>query len=217
MYIDFFRIDTSNLLDGLAEYLEKLEGQIPAIQFNEKKSLEGWAEIEDVDSDEFDAALDEYKWTYDYFFPLSLRYSFVVLLFLVLENQLRMLCDEIMKRRSLNLQAADFSGNALKRSRIYLEKVVGIENIDWEKLEDLSKVRNCIVHTLGKVDLSRDKERLHQLAEQGVGISISAGESPDEGVILITPEYCTQSVANVRKFFDNVFDAAGFGQRLSMY
>jgi hypothetical protein len=217
MIIDFFRIDTSNLLDGLAEYLEILETQLPDIHTKERKSIEAWAESESVDPAEFDAAFDEYQWTYNYFFPRSLCYSFVVLLFLVLENQLGLLCDEIMKRRDLNLQATDFSGSALKRAKTYLEKVVGITGIDWEKVEDLSKVRNCFVHTLGKVELSTDKERLHHLAKESFGISISGSDYSDAGVILITTEYCANSLVNVRKFFDAIFDAAGFGERLSMY
>jgi hypothetical protein len=217
MIIDFFRIDTTNILDGLGEYLEKLEAQLPDIQTNERKNIEAWAEKESVDPAEFDAAFDEYRWTYGYFFPRSLRYSFIVLLFLVLENQLGLLCDEIKKRRNLNLQVTDFSGSALKRAKSYLEKVVGITGVDWENVEDLSKIRNCIVHTLGNVLLSRDTERLQLLAKQNIGISISSSEDPDIGVILITSEYCAQSVTSVRKFFDTIFDLAGFGEKLRLY
>jgi len=217
MIIDFFRIDTSNLLDGLSEYLEQLEAQIPAIQTNELKRLEAWAESEAVDPGEYDAAFDETRWTYDYFLPRSVRYSFVVLLYIVLENQLGLLCEEIRKRRNLNLQVTDFAGGGTKRTRKYLEKVVGIKSIDWEMVEDLSKVRNCIVHTLGKVELSRDKERLNQLAQENIGISISNDEYADGGVILITPEYCALSLKNIRRLFDTIFDAAGFDQKFSMH
>jgi hypothetical protein len=88
MVINFFRIETEGLFRSLKDYHEKLEAQIPLIQQSELDKVQEWAKHQSVEYAEYDVAIDELRWNYDYYFPRSLRYSFVVLLFLVVEKQL---------------------------------------------------------------------------------------------------------------------------------
>lgn len=214
MIIDFFRMETSALFRGLAEYHEKMEVQLELIQKKEEEQLRSWAEAEALEPAEFFAELDGHRWTYDFLFPRSLRYSFIVLLFLVLESQLGQLCDQVKNRRNLPVRASEFRGGVVQRAKTYLRKMAGIKDVDWTYVEDLSKIRNCIVHALGKVDLSRDKDRLRHLALRGNGLTISDDEFSEEGILLVSADYCSQAVRNVSAFFDEVFDAAGFGPEI---
>lgn len=144
----------------------------------------------------------------------------MVLLFLTVENQLYGLCDEIKKRRSLPIRAKELSGDAIAKCKTYIRKVAGITNVNdelWQKVEDLAKIRNCIVHTLGKVEFSSDQKRLRDLAAKDIGVSISEDYPLDKGVLLVTPDFCKQSVEEVTRLFDEIFDAAGFDRAILAY
>jgi len=217
MKIDMFRIETSNVFHGLSKYQKSMEEYLPVIQESEQFAVEAYRHDESPDAVPFDALMEEYDWVYGYFFPRSLRYSFVVLLFLVIEHQLNQLCDEIKKRQSLPIRANEMSGDVLKRSKVYLEKIAGISINNWSDLEDLSKVRNCIVHALGKVELSKDEKHLRQLVKRNVGLYISSKDFQEEGYLVVSADYCESAIRVAKKFFDEIFEAADFGPELSMF
>lgn len=217
MKIDFFRIETANIFHGLAEYQKAMEAQLPIIQQHEQSSIEAFRDHDLPNTLPYESMMEEYDWVYEYFFPRSLRYSFIVLLFLVTEHQLNQLCDVIQKRRNLPVQANEMGGDALKRSKVYLQKVAGLSIKNWEYLEDLSKVRNCIVHALGKVELSKDEKHLKQLVKKNIGISISDEDSQEEGFLVVSDEYCASAVRFAKQVFEEIFDTADFGPELSMY
>lgn len=217
MKIDFFRIETTNIFHGLTEYQKTMEAQLPIIQEHEQSSIERFRDHDLPNILPYESMMEEYDWVYEYFFPRSLRYSFIVLLYLVIEHQLNHLCDEIKKRRNLPIRSNEMSGDALKRSKVYLEKVAGISIKNWETLEDLSKVRNCIVHALGKVELSKDDKHLRLIVNKNIGLSISDEESQEEGFLIVSAEYCEAAVRIAEQFFDEIFDAADFGLKLNMY
>ena len=217
MKIDFFRINTANIFRGLVEYQKTMEAQLPIIQQHEQSSIEVFKNHDLPDTIPYESMMEEYDWIYEYFFPRSLRYSFVVLLFLVIEHQLNQLCDEIQKRRNLPIRSSEMSGDALKRSKVYLQKVARVSIKNWESLEDLSKVRNCIVHTLGKVELSKDAKHLNQLVKKNIGLAISGEDSQEDGFLVVSAEYCESAIRLAKQFFYEIFDAADFGPELSMY
>lgn len=217
MKIDFFRIETANIFHGLTEYQKTMEAQLPIIQEREQSSIEKFRDDNLRNALPYESMMEEYDWVYEYFFPRSLRYSFIVLLYLVIEHQLNQLCDEIKKRRNLPIRSNEMNGDALKRSKVYLQKVAGISIKNWETLEDLSKVRNCIVHALGKVELSKDDKHLKLLVKKNIGLSISGKESQEEGFLIVNAEYCESAVRIAEQFFDEIFDAADFGLKLNMY
>ena len=220
MRIELCRIETTNLLHGLAKYQQRMEAQLQAIQQEQSKEMEA---LEAAHQDEpwlIEGEIEGYIWTYDFFFPRSLRYSFIVHLFLTIENQLYGLCDEIKKRQNLPIRAKELSGDAIAKCKTYIQKVAGIATVNevlWQKIEDLAKVRNCIVHTLGKIEFSNDRKRLHDLSAKDIGISISEDYPSEKGVLLVAPEFCKQAVDDAMELFDEIFEAAGFDRAAFIY
>jgi hypothetical protein len=215
MIINFFRIETEGLFRSLADYHQKLESQIPIIGKNDFEKVQEWAKQESVEYDEYDVAVDELKWNYEYYFPRSLRYSFIVLLFLIVEKQLTQLCKIIQEVHNLPIKANDLRGDFIERSKTYIHKVAGvsINNVDWTKVGDLAIVRNCIVHTMGEIVESKDKVQLQKMASANLGLSTSNDEFFDSGRLQISREYCSKVVREMQAFFDQLFDAAGIGEK----
>jgi len=215
MIINFFRIETEGLFRSLADYHKKLEAQIPIIGKNEFEKVQEWAKQESIEYGEYDIAVDELKWDYEYSFPRSLRYSFIVLLYLVVEKQLTQLCKIIQEGRNLPIKANDLRGDIIERSKTYIHRVAGVSmnDVDWNKLGDLSVVRNCIVHTMGEIVESKDKAHLQKMVSANIGLSTGNDEFFDSNRLQISTEYCSKAVREMQAFFDQLFDAAGMGEK----
>lgn len=213
--LNLFRVETESLFRNLADYHEKLEDQIPLIQQSELEKIQLWAKQEAVDALDYYTALDEVQLNYQYSFPQSLRYSFIVLLFIVVEKQLTEFCRYIERKHKLPIRSNELKGGFIERAKIYSHKLAGIskDGVNWKNVEDLSVIRNCIVHTMGDVKDSRDKARIQQIASMNIGLSIGIKEFEDADTLQLTSEYCSRAVEDIQVFFDELFDTAGVGEK----
>jgi hypothetical protein len=220
MKVNFFRIDFESTIDILRDYQVTMEEQLTHIQKQEVAHiaalLKGIEDEEEAALQE-DLAGDEFHCTYEIMFPRYMRYSFIVLLFLNLESLLTRFCDSIKRRNKIAIRSSDLKGDSVARSRTYLHKVAAIPELMapvWNSIEDLSKVRNCIVHTLGKVELSSDQTRIKDIARQGIGLSIG-DNGLEEGCIVLNPQFCIKAVDDVANLIKELFDKAGYGPAVS--
>ncbi|MGD0650295.1 MAG: hypothetical protein ABSA97_04005 [Verrucomicrobiia bacterium] len=148
-------------------------------------------------------------------FSRSLRYSFVVLLFLTTENQLNRVCDALRVERGFPIGARDLRGaSAIDRCKNYLTKVEGVQLGDmkpWRRMKDLQEIRNCIVHEGGRVnDLDAPKvAKLKKFIETEKGVSIggSGADSDEIGMLLIKPEFCQNFAEDAKTLFNDLFVA----------
>jgi len=205
-------------IDNLIEYQAFIEEQLEraaSADFNETRK---WLSESHEYGEQTDADVEYYDEHYQYLspyvtvFPRCLWYSFVVLVYLVFESEVGRLCDEINRRRDIRVRLNDLKGDLLSRCKTYLEKLGGLNVVSadlWEKLEDLSKIRNCIVHTAGRYERSNDKKRLQYLAGRVDGLTVDEDDIPEESLLMIGPEYCKAVVQDVRRFFQVVLDGAG--------
>jgi len=219
--INLYRMQFDAVLGMLKDYQIELESQLTRMQKDEADRIHTILKsIEDEDERYVNETIigDEYHFTYEVMFPRSQRYSFVVLLFLNLENLLTRFSDGIKRRDGHQIRANDLKGDIIARSRMYLHKIANVPALPqdaWENIEDLSKVRNCIVHTLGEVSLSSDQKRILDIATQGIGLSIGDSDI-NEGFIVLEPIYCEKVVKDVSLLINELFDKAGYLPGLTM-
>ena len=215
MKINFFRADIESTLDMLRSYQHDMDGQLAKIQKEESDRIEAvLARIEDEGERDMylASASDEYHYTHEVMFPRSHRYSFIVLLFLNLEDILIRFCEYIKERDKHELRVTHFKGDIVERSKLYLHEYAKIPEISqqiWDSIEDLSKIRNFIVHTLGQVELSRDKQHLQELANMERGILIGDVDL-DRGRLVLEPVFCERAVSDISTLLKELFDKAGF-------
>ncbi len=210
---DTHRWDTEFAFENLKDYFEIVEGQFDVVRELEKKKIPqepppGLSEEEFVD---WQSEIQFFEDRYERDFPSKIRYSFLVLLHIVVETRLRATCNEIAKRRNLELKEKELKGAAIERVKVFLDKVAKtpVKNQEiWQWLKDFQKVRDCIVHVNGRIELSRDKKRLNELCNKDLGLSI------DAGTLIIKQEYCTKTLKIARNFFDQLFIATGFGSSI---
>lgn len=217
--IDWTRAETTYTLGALSGYQQAMELQLVSAKKQAESELNKW--LESLGEGAFDEGVPvevyEHQHDYEFAFPRFLRYSFLVLLFFAVENQLNQVCDAIAHRRNLTLRVKDIrASGTIATFRTYLQKVAELSDLGstlWEPIMELADLRNCIVHALGKVPSEKEGERLRQIVKKTPGLSIGDEDYGQPDVLLITPEYCSQAVSMVDKFFDTLFEAADFGPK----
>jgi hypothetical protein len=179
-------------------------------------------------------------------YPNYLRYSYLVLLYLVVENKLWELHEVARSRengRSLTQPGPKCSiirwyQKWLKQPpaktvqprptrdiirwhkgwfKRHLAEDTMVHGLRWDDLLDLNKVRNCVVHASGKVSGLQYEKRIRDIAQKGIGVSIS-GDRPcrddrleplylEDDTLMIEPAYCRRVTTVVRDFFGGLCDA----------
>lgn len=95
------------------------------------------------------------------------RKSTLVSLYSLLENSLANLCKKI---HILRKYPDPPKGNGIDSSKRYLKEYTKIDFSDldseWKHLNDLKKIRDCIVHCEGNINLSRDYEQLQSIIKR---------------------------------------------------
>ncbi|MBL7119125.1 MAG: hypothetical protein ISS53_00400 [Dehalococcoidia bacterium] len=216
----FFRDLTRTAIDGLAEYFDAMEAQIASMKTEDEKRIRSDIENLELDRDqriaEWDIAMQQHTATYDMLFTNWFRYSFVVLLCLFVEDKLRELCEVVVDVKGYPGLSTPPRGDVVRTYMRHLNRA-GMPASDslWESIRDLYRVRNCIVHTSGNVTRSRDEHILRNIAERGLGITISDFRyrgTPDplyleDNMLVIEPMYCNRAVSDVRQLFEELCDA----------
>lgn len=208
-------------IDGIAQYHETVESQLQSAKREERKRIHEMMQAMELDREhqmaEWDVAMQEHAMTFDMLLPNFFRYSLIVLLFLVVESKLGELCRAVKNVRGNIPSPPCPEKNIVNEYKEYLTKRAGISGLRWDKIHDLNKIRNCIVHASGKVKGFRHETYLRQLARREIGLSISGDDYDpkddlqplylDEDMLVLRPEYCKGAISNIRDFFEELCDA----------
>jgi hypothetical protein len=160
--IEEFCVSAYLEFDHLGDYIWKLNHQI-----DELREIE-LAKLPDFEPSVRAFRCKEESYKLDYLFPLALNYSFVTLIFITLETRLLKTCNLLYESRNFPLKAKDLAGSGLERYINFLTKLVSIPLISlthWPQISALTIIRNCIVHTSGFLENSRDEKALRHLVQ----------------------------------------------------
>ncbi|MBI1746877.1 MAG: hypothetical protein HYR55_09860 [Acidobacteria bacterium] len=218
--ISFTRELTLAAISGAAEYFEIIESQLGSAKSSEKsriqKMVKSWKLNAEDEYAEWSIAMKEHQATFDMLLPNYFRYSFIALLLLIVENKLADLCYAAKAVRKLDSEVPQPRRDVIKEYKSYISDKAHISGLNWDALQELGKVRNCIVHASGKIKGYRDKSFLTQLARKRAGLHINEGLWDYEGdlqplflenhILVIEPEYCRYAVGTIKAFFEDICD-----------
>lgn len=198
-------------IDSLEKYLNLTEAQMEEVWHIERHVLESEPPARDEEEhDQHWQVLNNLDNVYETELYPAMRYSFIVLLHIFTENELRNFCSRLQKENQLTIAVTDLKGSAIDQVRTFLTKLAGIGMQDfpqknWENLRTLQKIRDCIVHAYGRVKDSRDEKFLLEFAANGAGISIGC-----DGRLLAEKAFCQQQLISLRELFKHLFKAVGW-------
>ena len=125
-----------------------------------------------------------------------------------IESCLRNMCHEIARRRQLQFEEKEYNGNVYEKTKKFLSKAANIRVTEitmWNKMQDIQKVRDCLVHVDGVVADSRDVKHLKAMVGRGIGLLLDRS-----GKLFIEYMYCHNSVIEAHRYFKTLLDEAGF-------
>lgn len=215
-----FRALWLSAISGMSEYYDMLESQLESASKSARaeitsriQSLEPAPQNE---RDEMDGAFQEHDAVYDMLFPNFLRYSFVVLLHLVLDDWLWRLCRTVKcVRKSCQPLPAGRRGAIKEYKRWLAKEGVSVPENVWGSVHDLTKLRNCIVHASGSLKRSDHSQYLRKLARRQPGLRVSNAshhneQSPlylEQDMLVLDASYCRCTVDDVRQLFEALCNA----------
>lgn len=131
-------------------------------------------------------------------FPNILRKSFLVSLYSFLEHCLMEECRS-RKGDDILLSPSDIRGeNDIDRARVYLTKILRInfpsDSTEWEEIQNIRRLRNCIVHNHGECDKDKYKSVRDYVIRNPTTLSLSGDE------IILSGDYCKRALSIVAKF-----------------
>jgi len=128
----------------------------------------------------------------------ELRKALFTAIYSLIEPAIDTRIQFIKERDNLQLSLNDIKGQGLKRDKAYLVTIAGINlpDLEWSKVTDLNKLRNCVVH--GQSDLSYCKYQAHlrnYISRQDY-LSLDAHDR-----IVFHKGFCESALSTVRDFF----------------
>lgn len=217
-YILKIRIDT--FLDYISQIESKYESDLVKIN-NRVKDLATAKVPDDFLVDEY-AALEEMQQIF--------RYSAIVALYSILEHSMNFFCVHATSKKSiwkniknailylfkkpmnsLGIHLSIFSysrnqyGKGIIKAASYLENVCALEfprsQHEWQELNKLHYIRNCIVHADGYMEITNSPEKIQNIIIHTKELSFK-----DERRLQVNKEYLEISAKNVKDFLGLLYE-----------
>jgi hypothetical protein len=200
---------TMDALHTMAEYWVENEIIIElAAQTEAETNGPQWTpDVNDQDSmGEFFAERDVARYTHDQTLIPMHRYSSIIMLYSTVERELFRLVENLEKEHGpQKLKCKDIRGSKVEQISKFCEVFFSFRLADcsqYAALTELQKLRDCIIHCLGDVSLSIDKDFLVKLGQKRKGLFVYPNND-----IHIDEECLEQFLKDVWSFFVSVFDA----------
>jgi hypothetical protein len=206
-YVNFFGhfVDASMELDFLREFASRVEDLLVD---GALRSSTGHRPL----PDSIAAIAHDQQYLYTELFSPLLHESFVVSAVVFLERECRAFVEILAKALSVPLTLRDLNGSILERFRTFCSKVasldLGVSQDLWQAVDGLVSLRNCIVHTGGLLEGSRDRKpvehflRTYKSPELRDGRIICSVETSDLVIRMLTEFIETIYRAALRRFPD---------------
>lgn len=192
---EYFDLEFEGEVGLFEAYLNDMEG------FLSSEITRLKAEIEDAVILDDELVNTEFK-VVGHHFPNILRKSFLVSLYSFLEHWL---LEQCYRRKGDNvlIGPSDIRGeNAIDRARIFLTKILRIDfpsdRPEWEEIQNIRRLRNCIVHDNGRCNGDKHKKLRDYVARNSPSLSVSDNE------VVVSSEYCQRSLRTIGKFIEHL-------------
>ena len=190
---DEFSVHTNWHRQHLVENLMDLDGFISSISGNLEK--------EKLDTNDFSISLGFFQVEQ----PSRIRYCYLTFLFTIFERRVRALLKITAELKpNISKGFSEYKGSFLDKTKAYIKDNLEIDITSsnmWADINELQKVRDCIIHCGGQVSESRDALFLRQL------FTTNKIDLNRYDYILITDKYCHELGKSMKIFIEE-----GLGQ-----
>lgn len=201
------------LIEKLGLYLDSMEDAIAAGRKQDRERISRMALNSQDDFDDQQEELHRHNLLFEKDFPSKLRYSFLVMAYILFESRSKALGKELIRRKIVAGKSLEPKGESFTKAvRTFFEaepnKITFIKTAIWTELSDFNGLRNCIVHGNGDVNNWKHRVKVMQVIQKNKTKGLSLNE---EGFLQIDEIYCRHMLDVVKHFFHTVFEETHFG------
>lgn len=130
-----------------------------------------------------------------------LRSSFFVSLYSFLEFEIIAECRR-RKTAEISLELKDIAEKGIDQARTYFRKVLGAyfpsDTSEWEEIKHYRDLRNCLVHSRGRLDLPRNPKSLRNYADAKDSLRVEGN------IVHLTEEFCVEANEITKTFLSKL-------------
>ena len=192
-------------LEKFRRYTQELESKFKSdINLLDKAFVES---IEGLNDNEINEVADYFS--DDYFIIEDIhiglyRRSTLVSIYSFLENSLNHLCKHLWHRENYPVKLNDLKGDGVTRAKNYLDKLAKVDfqsmNSEWSHIQEVNKIRNCIVHCEGNIHIARNTESLEKIINNSKHLSLQNHLN-----IKVEHEYIDLTLTKVEVFLQKLY------------
>ena len=195
--------ELKNYLEITEKYLQKAKEDFETSAHEQAEKLS--AANPDLRTDEIDDILSNDYWEYAETFPRTLRSSFFVSAYSLLESKMALICRQLKKDKQIPIGWSDLKGSTLDQFKFYC-KLAGLEisysSKSWQEIQHYCILRNCIVHNNGFISGFRDEKKMIAYAEKKeiVDRSILLPSIRPRAIIALSEQFCKEVIETIQDF-----------------
>jgi hypothetical protein len=196
------RIEFDNLLEHCNFVKESIKSEMEKFSAGIDKAT---AAMNEETKSEFLEWHQDDAWRIYDVFPSIQWMSSLLLAYGIFEKTLNDICRK-KNNNNIGLSVRDISGQGIERAKTYLQKVCGINtpfsSSEWNKIVEISKIRNVIAHTSGTLYLDRrNHSEAFEAAKKIGGIKIIMHDQELKYAnIELTADFVTEAIKSFRDF-----------------
>jgi len=203
--VEWKTFDTFFALDSFERYLKENERLIlDAANIEELTHRPDWKPVTQEEYAEYSAEVRGVRHLHEEIMTPVFRYSCVVILYAILEREIRRFIETLAKERKLKkVSYKEFRGSLFEQVNRFGSAFCDLTITDipeYPALIDFQKVRDCIVHCYGDISMSKDKRELQRIGKAKLGLVCDS-----EAQFEIERIYIESSLICIQKFFLHLF------------
>lgn len=201
----FWDFSVGSEIEELQKYIQNFEKWFEEesirLEMMYREKIEKHSELDPFEEDFLADEYEKIKKFQRYF-----RYSVMVLIFSILEYLLEEICNVVKHFKDLSLNPGDLKGQGIERAKNFIKKACKLpfpsDSPEWKFIQDLLKVRNCIVHANGKIDEYKEPKKLKDVINR-----ISELDSDEYGYVIIKKELLPKLLDNIKELLGKVCES----------
>lgn len=156
----------------------------------------------------WDILNDDY-WRYDETYPRTLRSSFFVFAYSLLEYKMDIICKQLKKDKQINISWNDLKGSTLDQFKLYC-KLSGLKlsyNSElWQEIRYYSLLCNCIVHNNGSIAEFKHEKILISYAKKKeiIDREMLLPSIRPWAVVALSEQFCKEVINTMLTFLKDV-------------
>ncbi len=200
-YFGFVKGRTTDFRDYILELERKFSSDSKALKKNYEKHITQTASDAEFENNDF-YANEIYR--IENVFLRIFRYSAIVTIYSLFEASKNSLCRLLKQKRHLDVRVDGSRGRGIQKGSMKSRRIAPESSYECPEIQNLKKIRDCIVHTDGDVLRFRDTKLTREL--KNIVRNTSGLTLENDQYLVVEKEYLVSVITLVEDFLQELYE-----------